>query len=324
MRMTIFFQLMIMSWLIWQVTDRPKLQRSLLMAYVYGGYFSVAGTFLNYISRSQVEGSYDTRYTANGFDPNELGVTLVIAIPLAWHLSMKLPSRLSRWICLLYIPLATTAVILTASRTAFIVLVFSFLYIGLTLIRMKGPRKWAMLLLLAAGLGVLTQTVDMQSAIDRLSSTGDQLETGNISSRGEIWKAGLDMFEERPLLGVGIGNFAAMLERQIGFNQVAHNVFLTILVESGLVGLAVYVLVVAALWRAAMRYDAERRRMWLFVCLIWLAACFALSWDYSKPTWLLFSIIGMPTENEAEPDMEPAEDAAAAAGAADIRLPANA
>jgi putative inorganic carbon (hco3(-)) transporter len=80
------------------------------------------------------------------------------------------------------------------------------------------------------------------------------------------WAAALRMFERAPWLGVGAGNYAAVYsqvrlprwEEPLGH---AHNIYLNVLAESGLIGLAAF----AALWVSVFVHVWRGRRQGLAV-----------------------------------------------------------
>ena len=79
---------------------------------------------------------------------------------------------------------------------------------------------------------------------ERIKSIIDFGETSN-SQRIEIWKASLESIKERPLLGVGIGNFPVVLDQKIFLARAgssAHNIYLHIAAEMGILAL------VTAIW----------------------------------------------------------------------------
>lgn len=79
---------------------------------------------------------------------------------------------------------------------------------------------------------------------ERIRSIVDFGETSN-SHRIEIWKASLNSIKNRPLLGVGIGNFPVVLEQRIFLARAgssAHNIYLHIAAEMGILAL------VTAVW----------------------------------------------------------------------------
>ncbi|MDP3696654.1 MAG: O-antigen ligase family protein [Candidatus Taylorbacteria bacterium] len=79
---------------------------------------------------------------------------------------------------------------------------------------------------------------------NRIRSIIDFGETSN-SQRIEIWKASLESIKQRPLLGVGIGNFPVVLDQRIFLARAgssAHNIYLHIAAEMGILAL------VTAVW----------------------------------------------------------------------------
>lgn len=82
---------------------------------------------------------------------------------------------------------------------------------------------------------------------ERIKSIIDFGETSN-SQRIEIWKASLESIKEKPLLGVGIGNFPVVLEQRVFLARAgssAHNIYLHIASE---IGIPALLLVIGFLW----------------------------------------------------------------------------
>ncbi len=84
----------------------------LFMAYVLGGYIAAFGTFMVYRRDAGVL----RRFAAGGVDPNDLAMTLALALPMAWYLGMTYRQPLLRWVCRGYLPVAVVAIGLTGSR----------------------------------------------------------------------------------------------------------------------------------------------------------------------------------------------------------------
>lgn len=75
----------------------------------------------------------------------------------------------------------------------------------------------------------------------RIRSIIDFGETSN-AQRIEIWKKSIDSIKERPLLGVGIGNYPVVLDQKIFLAKAgssAHNIYLHIAAEIGILGLLI-------------------------------------------------------------------------------------
>jgi O-antigen ligase len=89
------------------------------------------------------------------------------------------------------------------------------------------------------------------------SMAGDRInDSGTIYYRLNVWAAGLRMAAHRPLFGYGFGQFQSQVAKyQTSLNSVpdiifadegtvAHNTFMEVLVEHGIIGLALYLAVV--------------------------------------------------------------------------------
>jgi O-antigen ligase len=72
---------------------------------------------------------------------------------------------------------------------------------------------------------------------------------------------------------------------------VAHNVFISIAVETGLIGAAIAGLV--GLVFAAMVWSLQdrERALWAVLLLVWLCAAATLTWEHRKPTWLFPAVM---------------------------------
>ncbi len=78
----------------------------------------------------------------------------------------------------------------------------------------------------------------------RFKSIIDFGETSN-GQRIEIWKKSLASIKDKPLIGVGIGNFPVVLDQKILLSKAgssAHNVYLQVATEMGLIALVLFLL----------------------------------------------------------------------------------
>jgi O-antigen ligase len=99
----------------------------------------------------------------------------------------------------------------------------------------------------------------------RTKTIVDYGEERAAQSRLDLWKAGLQMFVDHPLTGVGQGNFLWISPRYTsnyyrvwtGEGYVAHNIFIQLLAEGGIQALLVFLAFVAVTFRGlskARRY----------------------------------------------------------------------
>jgi O-antigen ligase len=70
----------------------------------------------------------------------------------------------------------------------------------------------------------------------------------------------------------------------------AHNTFLSVLVELGIVGALLLFALLASVLCSALRAGYLERCLWITLLLTWTVGVSALTWEYRKPTWLLFGL----------------------------------
>jgi O-antigen ligase len=151
-------------------------------------------------------------------------------------------------------------------------------------------RRWSLLLLstlVAAGFGVLVTTSEKWGILFE-NSLGDA-----SGGRFSFWGAGLNMISERPWFGVGAGNFKLMMPAYLTYDGAlalqntesvksgiaAHNVFINIAAESGIVAaivyIAFYLYIVSLTWRIARKNAASvEARLIAYAGLFYLVAYF--------------------------------------------------
>lgn len=283
-RATSYLQLFFVAWVIHQCCDSATHYLRLLQAYICGCLVGVAGLLWNF-GREVYTG--DGRYTAPGFDPNDLAVTLALAIPMAWHLELK--GSGVRWLNRLFVPAAVICILLTASRSGLVTLGICLTFVLATLARFS--RRSFLRLALVGGLtSVLVTYMWSEVSIHRLSTIFEQLSTRDMNGRVDIWQRGYSAFLESPLVGHGAGGFGAAVGTRRSRELAAHNAYLGILVEHGLIGLVLFVGAFCAVFARAMKSYASEPRLWAVLLLAWAVAVMSLSWENRETTWLLFGL----------------------------------
>ncbi len=125
----------------------------------------------------------------------------------------------------------------------------------------------------------------------RLFRVGTDLTQGTMTHRTQIWSASMDVFREHPLIGVGADAHPAAVVRILARAMVAHNTFLSVLVELGVIGALLLAGLLAAAFYCAARMRGLERLFWSLVLLTWCIGAFAGTWEYRKATWFLFSMV---------------------------------
>lgn len=248
---------------------------------------------------------------SSGLDPNELASALVAGVALSGALAVAL-KRSPGWrlaslaggaFCLL-------GIFLTVSRGGVLALTVALI----AAIFFSG--RWRMQVVLATVLVAATTfvyftTVASTEDRERISSS-TQGEARVPDGRTTIWAIGWRMFEANPVNGVGAGNFRdsakdyllqpGVLTRSDQIlrdtPQVAHNSYLEVLSELGIVGLGLFLTIIGfslvSALRAATNFrirgdpSSEALARGVAIALVGaLAADFFISQELNKQLWLL-------------------------------------
>ena len=303
-RAVTYAQLLVMLWLIWQFCRTAGQQMLLMGAYVAGAVVAACATIVRYSEGTQ---TYWRRYAAPGFDPNDLGVTVAIAVPLALYLALR-TSGWKPWACRAAVAVICAAVLLTASRTALIATFAGFTLVLWTWRSATHLQRWSGVALIALTVLGAVALAPKESR-QRIATTTREITQGTLHSRTTIWKAGLRSLKQYPLQGAGAGAYPDAVEPYIGVppraghEYVGHNTFISVLVETGLIGFVLYatVLVVIALFVWVMRWrDAA---LWTVTLAVWAIGASTLTWEHRKPTWLLAALVMTQWARAFEPEL---------------------
>ena len=290
-RSVTYLQLLAMLWLVWQLCRGEARQRRLLQAYLCGTMVGATSALLRYAGNVQ---TYYRRYAAEGFEPNDFGLVMALAIPMAGYLALRTDGW-QRWLYYAAILIEVTVVLLTASRTA---LVATFLAFGFLFLTLRGARRSHKMAVGVLTLLLLSSLVRLAppAARNRLATIPREVTSGTLNKRTQIWKAGFKAFKSHPLLGVGAGAYPAAVRPWLpdptvpGAKNVAHNTFLSMLVECGVIGFAIFTLLLGSLALFIWQMPSMERMLWTFLLLVWAAGVSTLTWEQNKPTWLLFAL----------------------------------
>lgn len=282
-------QMVAMVWLLHQLAFSRKRLMSVMQAYVLGTFVSSIDTFYQYLHGINPGQS---RFYANGFDPNELALMLVLSLPLSLYLAGSTHNLGLVWIYRLQAILAASAVLLTASRGPFLATAGLVVFLPTVFSRSTGKQKAALIVLTGIAVCVIIFLVPAASW-KRLGTIGNEISSGTLNDRKVIWEAGVDVFRQNPIIGVGAGAFRAVVRNATGVSYVAHNTFLSILVEQGLIGFSLFFVLLLYSIRSCLRMPRFERTLWLSMLLTLGIGVFSLTWESRKPIWLIFGLISL-------------------------------
>jgi O-antigen ligase len=285
-------QLLVMVGLIWEFGSTARRQRWLIAAYVLGAAVSSLLTLSRFVRGLE---TYYRRYAAAGFEPNDLGLTVALSIPLSLYLAQG-GRDWGRWLWRSLTLLAVAAVVVTASRTAFVVACMAFLFAVRTWRASDRSQKLSAAFLFAVLItGPLYLTPP--PARQRLAALPHEVTQSTLHNRTQIWKAGWAVFRQRPIHGVGAGAYAESVRPRLGVparpghRYVAHNAYLSVLVECGMVGLTLFLGAAAVLAVFVWFMPPLERSLWAVMLAVCGTGILTLSWEHRKPVWWIAAMI---------------------------------
>jgi O-antigen ligase len=198
------------------------------------------------------------------------------------------------------VPIAILATMTRAVWMSFAATVLALIFFS----RSRALRRAGLGIVLVAGAALA-----LSLSSNKLDGTlRDRLqELGPVEYRQAVYAGAWEMFLERPLTGWGFNRMPAELPRHVsGYKEkllYPHNTYLELLVEDGIVGLALYVWLMWELLRLGRGavpakergsfLDAEFHRLWpILLGVYWLNAAVVVM-NYQFVNGLLFTMAGM-------------------------------
>ncbi len=288
-KISTYLQLTLLIWVVWELTTTYSRVFHLLTAYLFGCYVSALQTIRNYQTGVGTRKA-ETRFAAEGFDPNDLGMVLAVGLPMAWYLSIVTKSVVLRWVARGYIPVGVLAILLTGSRSALIAAAVGLVMVPLTLGQVRVGVKVAAIVALFVAAYVAV-TVVPTTTWARLGTVQSEIASGTMNTRTMIWKAGVQAFPEHPITGHGPAMFRWAIRPITGYTMRAHNTFLGVLVEHGLIGFTLFLGILVSVIRGALRMPVLERRYMLVQIAVIGVAFLPLTWEGQKAWWVTLAAL---------------------------------
>ncbi|MDB4915941.1 MAG: O-antigen polymerase [Gemmatimonadetes bacterium] len=183
---------------------------------------------------------------------------LLVLLPLAFYGVSMARDRSTRVLCAVCVLLFGTSIVLTFSRGAMLAAAIGLIAMA---VDSRPGRRLRMALVATMSACAISLLVFLPGA--RVIQFSGQSLDELSNSRTYIWRESLHRFAGHPLFGIGYGNFGA------GGQEIAfgHNAIVQSLVETGVLGMVTYFLLVGGVWRIAVRAARLHRGHadeWLF------------------------------------------------------------
>jgi len=184
---------------------------------------------------------------------NYVAMLLVPTILLGWGVLKNSPTQKHKLLTSLSISLQLVALWYTKSYGGFLGLIAGVIIL-LFFITSRSVKKIALIIFL---LVMLFGTVAVASQT-KFQNIIQATERNSLTTRLQIWEISWELVKQRPILGVGLGNFYqpyraqafAMYSPPLEWEVVkAHNLFLNLWLEVGLVGLISFIFLLLIYFR---------------------------------------------------------------------------
>lgn len=295
-----FIQLWVLMFLAGDLLDKPEKHRTLMWVF---SFVSVVSAFYA-IQRGYIAETEEASYGASGFvdNANAAARYFTVAMVFLSYLRSVTNKPFLRFLALGMIFVTYIGVFFTVSRTG-IVLLFTA-QVLIFLFQSTGKQRTRIIFIAVVGLLLVwifaANAFKLASTISPAISEG----TDTMGLRYALWEAAWRMFKEKPITGVGIGAFRWLVpfySQDLPFingrSIWAHNTYIQVLVETGLVGfiffMGMMIAVFSNYWKAKFTKDnplASLRNVWLIVFLIMLLGGLTKSDHADKLTWMVMGL----------------------------------
>ncbi|MFZ4828187.1 MAG: O-antigen ligase family protein [Phototrophicaceae bacterium] len=285
-----YIQVVLWMMLAWQLVDTPSRFYRFLLAYVGGASVAVMSVLVRladfYTLGTGALGRWN-RFTAFGANANSYALTIALTVNIAWYLSHHFTDRRVVWFLRVYRVLAVVGVLLSGSRTGTLVALLGIM--GSLVVTPRANLRTVLgsmigVTLLAVVVFSLASAVLPASTLERILTTPTQVSTGDLTGREVFWEEGLRVFSVHPFWGIGLAAYPAITYN--GF--VAHSLYLSILVELGIIGALLYGGMMFNLIGQILRLPHMERNFLVVYLFSWMIGVALLTWEHDKSTWMLY------------------------------------
>lgn len=280
------------------------------------GMVGIVFTFLNIKLFSQILFFANTRFKGLMIDPNYFSV-LQISV-LAYFTRIKMIKAEYKYLSII---ITTLAVFASGSKTGIITL---FCYLALRIIEyvFTSKKKLGVIItqffliaavillapLLISFLSEIALNIPSFARIQYLFTDFGQSISESGSGRDAVWGAAIEIIQQSPFIGTGIGTYSEIGFQLFRVNNVAHNTFLQLCAEWGLplaICLFSYIFLSIGKITNDRKRNSEMNVILRDMMVILLIGSVAISLNNARVLWLFFGALiaalhKYPTNKERE------------------------
>lgn len=250
----------------------------LLSAYVVGGYGLLQMSGNDFINWSASGMALFSTLGNSNFAGSAMAIMAILSLGGA-YIGRKDPITL--WLSLIAFVILSVTIFPTNARQGLLLLAFGLISLLLVLLY-NFNKKLGLVGLAFAALGFTVSILGML----QIGPLQRFLYKDSVSVRGYYWRAGIEMFRDNPLFGVGLDNYGSFFKeyREVGYplkygysltSTNAHNVFIQHFATGGIfVGTIYLILTVVVFWRGLIslrKFEKDERVLRAVFFIAWLA-----------------------------------------------------
>ena len=270
------------------VDSAKRLKTLVYFLIVFGFLYAFFAIIQNLLDPTRIYGVYERPYIQNPFGSFvnrhnfAAWIEMVIALPLGLLFAGAV-QRERRLLFLTAIGLMGIALVMSGSRGGLLALFAEIVFIVFVARKSDTMRGFALKVGLAVALLVTiiggTILIGGETTLTRIGETAASKDP--TSSRLQIWETTWQIIKENPIFGAGFGAFGTVYTKFDPLNgrarvEQAHNDYLQILADAGIVGLILGAVFVFCLFRYGFRRLDTKDTFRRGVAVGALAGCFAI------------------------------------------------
>lgn len=231
-------------------TDKKWSAATLYCLIVVGVILSVTG--ISEYARS----SADWRIFGPFESPGYFGGYLVLIIPVLLAAVLAFKPVAAKVASTLVWALAIAALFLTGTRFAIIsVGIASIAFVALAAWTRNLNRQRSIWLIIAAAVAIGAASLANAPTASRMAGKAATEQSHSLPFRVATWKGTANIIKAHPLIGTGVGTFELVFQKYMvaGYTRMAHNGYLQVASESGILSLIALAVAFGALFLAGLK-----------------------------------------------------------------------
>jgi len=205
------------------------------------------------------------RTTGGTGDPNEFAAQLLAFLFSSFYLYSKNKSKFFLFITIVFF---TYGLFKAGSMSSFLMLGIVGLFVFIKYLYKLINYKALIVLILSILVFIQFDFTNISGIKNMLNRSKD---THTAQYRIDSWKAGLNMVQNHPLIGIGINEFSYNTQKYSDkyiHSPAPHNIFIQILAEAGILFFIVFIVFLYFLFTYNFQLISKKQDFWLIVAFI--------------------------------------------------------